>query len=70
MVNVVSRRCIAQGCSKQPKYGLAGSKKGEYCAEHALKGMVNIYSNKCADNRCFKRSHYGVAGSKKAQYCA
>ena len=25
-----------------PSYGVAGSKKAEYCAQHALEGMVHV----------------------------
>ena len=28
---------------RDPSYGVAGSKKAEYCAQHALEGMVNVF---------------------------
>ena len=59
---------ILFGCN--PSYGVAGSKKAEYCAQHALEGMVHVRSKKCAGDGCSKQPSYGVAGSKKAEYCA
>ena len=62
--------CAKGRCSKQSKYGVSGSRRGEYCAEHALEGMVYVYSNKCVGDGCPKRPSYGVSGSKKPEYCA
>ena len=40
----VSKRCVHEGCSKHPSFGVSGTKKAEYCAQHAPHGMVNIVS--------------------------
>ena len=63
------RECAHQGCTKGPSYGVAGSKKPEYCAQHRKGGMVNVVSKRCAHHGCAKGPSYGKAGSKKAEYC-
>ena len=65
-----SKRCAHNGCTKYPIYGVAGSKRTEYCAQHALDGMINVMSKRCAQNGCTKQPSYGVAGSRKAEYCS
>lgn len=64
------KRCAHPGCTKQPKYGVAGSKKREYCAPHAKGGMVDVYNKRCGFPGCTKGPSYGVAGSKKREFCA
>ena len=44
MVDVWSKTCASDECSRKPSYGVEGSRKAEYCVQHALKGMVNVYS--------------------------
>lgn len=69
MINVISKRCDFQGCSKHPSYGVAGSKKAEFCVAHAQEGMVDVCSKRCGHPGCTKRSSYGTPGSKKPQFC-
>lgn len=64
------RKCSKERCSKQPRYGVSGTKKREYCAEHALEGMVDLLSSKCAGDGCSKGANYGVSGTRKREYCA
>ena len=35
MVNVVSKRCGHQGCSKQPSHGAQDTRKAEFCFQRA-----------------------------------
>ncbi|CAM9260017.1 unnamed protein product [Sphacelaria rigidula] len=70
MVNVRNKRCSEDACLKHPSYGVAGSKKAEFCSEHARVGMVNVVTRKCSDDACLKSPSYGVAGSKKAEFCS
>ena len=43
MVDVKKKRCAHRGCAKQPPHGLDdGSKKAEYCSQHAKDGVVNV----------------------------
>jgi len=65
--DIVNKRCIHDGCKKNPIYALKGTKKREYCTEHALDGYEDILNKKCKS--CEKRASYGVAESKIAEYC-
>lgn len=42
MVHIYAKKCAGDGCSKQPSFGVAGSKKAKYCTEHALEGMIDV----------------------------
>ena len=59
MVNVIKRRCSHGGCSKQPSFGVEGSKMAEYCSQHALSSMVNIRR---------QREPYRSSGQHPAEY--
>ena len=52
-----------------------GSKKPEYCSQHAKASMVNVENKKrlcvCGHHGCAEPPSYGVNdGSKKAEYCS
>lgn len=42
MVNLYSKNCNHPGCDKIPWFGVEGSKKMEFCAEHAVQGMIYL----------------------------
>lgn len=46
MVNVKSKRCGHPGFSKGPSYGKEGTKKAEFCKQHAKDGMVSVNHKK------------------------
>ncbi|CAM9296296.1 unnamed protein product [Sphacelaria rigidula] len=70
MVDVVSKRCGEEGCFKHPSFGVASSRKAEFCAAHARAGMVDVVSKRCGEEGCFKRPSFGAASSRKAEFCA
>ncbi|CAM9300395.1 unnamed protein product [Ascophyllum nodosum] len=70
MVNVHNRKCRAEDCGKLPSFGIAGTKTGEYCAQHAQGGMVNVKSRKCRTESCGKIPSFGVAVTKPVKSCA
>ncbi|CAM9903697.1 unnamed protein product [Sphacelaria rigidula] len=70
MVNVPSKRCGKEGCSKLPSFGAAGGRKAEFCATHAPAGMVNVSSSRCGEEGCSKQPSFGAAGGRKAEFCA
>ena len=70
MINVWSRKCGTEGCTKQPSFGVTGTRSAEYCPQHAPGGMVNVKSRKCRAERCGKIPSFGVTGTKTAEYCA
>ena len=57
-------------CGKVPSFGVAGTKTGEYCAQHALEEMVDVRSKKCRTASCGKVPCFGVAGTKNVKHCA
>ena len=69
MVNVKDRKCIVEGCSKQPSFGVVGTRNAEFCAQHARDGMVNVKDRMCTTEGCGKRPSFGVEGTKTAEYC-
>ena len=56
MIDVVRKRCVYNGCTKHPSYGVAGSRKAAYCSQHALDGMIDVVSKKCVHNGCTKHA--------------
>lgn len=65
----VSKECNVDGCSTRAHYGVAGSKKREFCSKHALEGMVSLSHRKCASDGCCTTASFGVPGSKKMEFC-
>lgn len=65
MVNLTSRKCGQEGCSKHPFYGNESTGKMEFCAQHASPGMTNLASRKCAYDGCSKQRLFGREGTKK-----
>ncbi|CAN0057130.1 unnamed protein product, partial [Pylaiella littoralis] len=70
MVNVRSRKCAHRGCTKEPRFGVAGTKTAEFCSGHAKDGMVNVCHKKCTHRGCPKQPKFGVAGTKTAEFCS
>ena len=64
MVNVVSKTCAEEGCTKQPAFNVEGQKRGLYCASHKKDGMVNVVSKTCLSEWCFT-----VVQEKYDGYC-
>ena len=62
MIDVISKRCETQNCSKLPCFGFVGEKV-KFCKEHKLENMINI-KNKCLNKECTKIRIFGVAGTK------
>ena len=52
MDNVKNKRCIENGCIKQPIYNFVGETKGLYCAIHKKEGMDNVKSKRCKSEWC------------------
>lgn len=40
MVDVISKKCNFEGCTKHPSFGVEGTRNREYCAKHAPEGMI------------------------------
>ena len=48
---------------------MAGTKKEEYCAQHAPDAMTDVIHRKCRTESCGKRPLFGVVSSKTVRYC-
>ena len=70
MVDVKSKRCRHEGCSKHPSFGIDGSKNPTFCAQHAAEGMVNVINKRCKHEGCSKHPSFGIDGSKNPTFCA
>eukprot|EP00752_Nemacystus_decipiens_P011725 g10406.t1 len=70
MIQVKSGRCGQQGCEKYRSFGVPGTTKSLYCAEHALSGMTNVTITKktCTHEGCWRQRWYGSPGGK-AEFC-
>ena len=63
---------LGDGCFKQPRYGVAGSKKGEYCAQHAFAGdgSTSIPRSVRAMDVLSISAATASQGAKKREFCA
>ena len=67
MIDVLCKRCAAEGCPKQPTYNWAGSRP-QYCIRHATKGMADCKSLMCST--CEEvQATFNWTGKRPA-YCA
>ena len=51
-------------------FGHEGTKKGQFCSQHAEEGMVDVLHKRCSHDGCTKRPIFGHEGTKKAQFCS
>lgn len=66
MIDLIHKICAHLGCSKLPSFDVEGTRKREFCAGHAKRGMVDVSSKKCAHLGCSKGLSFGGAGTKRA----
>lgn len=62
--------CANPDCPKASSFGVAGSKKAEFCAAHRLTGMIYVRGRTCSHEGCVTKPTYGVPGTKKAEFCS
>ena len=49
---------------------VAGTKKQEFCKQHATGGMVDLVrTKKCAHQGCSKSRSFSAVGTKKREFC-
>ena len=70
MVNIKSKKCKTEGCGKQPSFGVAGTKRVEYCAQQASDKTIVVKNRKCKTHGCGKWLTFGLGGRKTAEYCS
>ncbi len=59
----------SHGCTKRASFGVEGTKKVEFCKDHAQDGMVDLVNKRCARQGCSTRASFGVEGTKKVEFC-
>ena len=69
MINVISKRCIHNNCTKHPAFNIQSEKKALYCFEHKEENMINIISKRCIYDNCMKIPTFNLSTEKKALYC-
>lgn len=67
-INVVSTKCISDGCVKQPCFGFEG-KSPKFCAAHKEDGMVNIRERRCGHEGCMKKPVFNIKGERRGVFC-
>jgi hypothetical protein len=70
MVDVKSKRCKADGCTKGPAFNFEGETTGLYCATHKLFNMVDIKHKRCKADGCTKGPAFNFEGETTGLYCA
>ena len=70
MVDVRSKPCSYDSCSRRPTYNVRGLKTPVYCKQHAEEGMVNVRRKEtCRHDPCIRRPYFNAEGRKTAVYC-
>ena len=46
MVDVISKKCIHEGCKNLPVFNVESETKALYCSVHKKEGMVNVKKRK------------------------
>jgi hypothetical protein len=69
MINVKDKRCIHNGCLKQPSYGFENEKTALYCKTHKLELMIDVISKRCIHDGCSIQPTYGFENETNASYC-
>ncbi|CAM9891520.1 unnamed protein product, partial [Sphacelaria rigidula] len=69
MVDVVNKRCGQEGCFNKPSYGAKGSRRADFCAQHAVAGMVNVVKKRRGQEGFSKPSN-GTVGSRRGKFGA
>jgi very-short-patch-repair endonuclease len=70
MINVVSKRCLNDGCLKYPSCNLPNKITPLYCSEHKSENMIDIVSKRCLNNGCLKCPSFNLSNEKTPLYCS
>ena len=69
MIDVQHKRCIFDGCNKQPNFNLPTETNGIYCFDHKKENMIDIKSKRCIFDGCNKRPYFNLPTETKGIYC-
>ena len=70
MIDVKSKRCIEDNCTKIPIYNKQGETQALYCLKHKEDEMIDVKNKRCIKDNCTKRPTYNKQGETKALYCS
>ena len=51
----MTKKCLYEGCNKQPVYNNPTESTGIYCSEHKKETMINVVSKRCIEEGCNKQ---------------
>lgn len=51
-------------------FGVAGTKKAEFCSQHTEDGMIHVYSKGCGPPGCTRMPPFGMVGRMKQEFCS
>jgi hypothetical protein len=60
MVNIISKKCQEESCSKIPNFNFPNEKNPIFCKKHSQPNMVNIVCKKCENDGCNKIPKYNL----------
>lgn len=69
IVHVYKKTCDNNGCSREPSYGIADSRKLDLCSQHAKSGMMDVRNTTCSIKGCSTTLSYGILSSRKLDLC-
>ncbi|CAM9176312.1 unnamed protein product [Sphacelaria rigidula] len=69
MLDVAGKKCDSEDCSTRPSCGVAGSKRAEFCSEHARAGMVGVANKRCGYEGCSKRAIDAKQNVDESKFC-
>ncbi|CAN0068487.1 unnamed protein product [Ectocarpus sp. 6 AP-2014] len=63
------RCCQEDGCTRRPRFGIAGIHKADFCSRHAESDMVDFVKQRCGHPDCTNGASFCRAGSKR-EFCS
>ena len=69
MVDVRSKRCLHDSCTKLPKFNFEGSRTSTYCRQHAEDSMVDVNNKRCSYNSCTRRPSFNTQDRRTPVFC-
>lgn len=69
MVDVVSKKCEADGCYRSPIYNIRGSTIRRFCKDHKGEDMIDVASKRCESDDCDTFPVYNIIGKNNGRFC-
>ena len=62
MVDVKSKKCVEEGCNKQPAFNFLGEYRPKFCTNHKKTNMVDVKNKRCVEEGCNKIPVFNFQG--------